>query len=136
MGKAYEAYLNTLTFKNEATTTIPAYTFVRLCTTNNSVDIITTRGTVPPVGITQVAINPDDTGKVAIDGMSRLRMAGTGYTTMAVTTPMNIGANASGNGVVLTTSVTLELGARGFSTFAASDIVTVKIANFRAVYRI
>ena len=135
MSKAYEMHLNTLTMKNEATTTIPAYSFVRLCTTNNSVDIITTRGTVAPIGISQVAINPSDTGKIAIDGMSRLKMGSTAMTTMYVTTPMQIGANASGLGVVLTTSVTLEMGARGFSTFAASDIVAVKIANSRPTYR-
>ncbi len=136
MGKAYEAYLDTLTFKNEATTTIPVYTFVRLCTTNNSVDIITTRGTVAPIGITQVAINPSDTGKIAISGVSRLRMCGTAFSTMYVTTPMQIGANASGNGKVLTTSTTLEMGARGLSTFAASDIVTVIIQHSRPVYRV
>jgi hypothetical protein len=136
MSKAYEAFLNQLTFKNEATTTIPIYTFVRLCTTNNSCDIITTRGTVAPIGITQEAINPSDTGNVAIDGISMLKMGSTGFTTMYVTTPMQIGANASGKGVVLTTSVTLEMGARGLSTFAASDIVAVKIANSRPTYRV
>ena len=74
MSKAYEAYLNCLTFKNEATTTIPAYCFVRLCTTNNSVDIITTRGTVAPIGISQEAINPSKTGAIAIDGVSRFHL--------------------------------------------------------------
>jgi hypothetical protein len=135
MGKAYEAFIDALTFKNEATTTIPAYAFVRLCTTNNSVDIITTRGTVAPIGISQEAINPSDNGKVALSGVSRLKMASTGFTTMYVTTPMQIGSAANGRGVVLTTSTTLEMGARGLSTFAASDIVTVVIANSRPVYR-
>lgn len=135
MSKAYEMHLNTLTMKNAATTTIGAYTFVRLCTTANSVDIITTRGTVAPIGIAQGAINPSDTGEIAVDGMSRLKMGSTAFSTMYVTTPMQIGANASGKGVVLTTSTTLEMGAIGFSTFAASDIVTVKIAQGRPVYR-
>jgi hypothetical protein len=135
MSKAFEAYLDTLTFKNEATTTLPAYCFCRLCTTANSVDIITTRGTVAPVGIAQEAINPSKTGKVAIAGVSRLKMASTGYTTMAVTTPMQIGSAANGRGVVLTTSTSRELGAIGYSTFAASDIVAVQISTFRPVWR-
>jgi len=129
MSKAYEMHLDTMTMKNEATTTIPAYTFVRLCTTNNSVDIITTRGTVPSIGITQVAINPSDTGKVGTDGFSRLKMGSTAFSTMYVTTPMQIGANASGNGVVLTTTGSVFFGGRGLATYAASDIATVKIAH-------
>lgn len=135
MSKAYSAFIDALTFKNESTTTMKAYSFVRLCTTNNSVDIITTRGTVAPIGITQEAINPSATGAVAIAGVSRLKMGSTGFTTMYVTTPMQIGANASGLGVVLTTSTSYEMGARGLSTFAASDIVTVIIAQSRPVYR-
>lgn len=136
MSKAYEAFIDALTFKNEATTTLPAYCFCRLCTTNNSVDIITTKGTVAPIGIAQEAINPSKTGKVAIAGVSRLKMCSTGFTTMYVTTPMQIGSAANGRGKVLTTSTTLEMGARGLSTFAASDIVTVVIANSRPVYRV
>lgn len=135
MSKAFSSGLHTLTFKNAATTTIPEYCFVRLCTTVGSVDIITTRGTVAPVGIAQAAINPSDTGKIAISGVSRLKMASTGYTTMAVTTPMQIGSAANGRGVVLTTSTSLELGAIGYSTFAASDIVAVQLATFRPVWR-
>lgn len=136
MSKAYEMHLNTLTMKNEATTTMKVYSFVRLCTTNNSVDIISTRGTHTPCGITQEAINPSEVGKIAIDGMSRLKMGSTAMSTMYVTTPQQIGANASSLGCVLTTSTSMEMGAVGFSTFAASDIVTVKIACFRPIYRL
>lgn len=135
MSKAWEANLSYVTMENVSTTSMKAYSFVRLCTTANKVDLITTRGTVAPFGITQEVINPSDTGKIAVDGFSRLKMGSTGYTTMAVTTPMQIGSNASGLGVVLTTSTTMENGAIGLTVFAASDIVTVKIANFRPVWR-
>jgi hypothetical protein len=136
MGKAWSANVNTITMENVSTTTMKAYSFCRLCTTANKVDIITTRGTVAPFGITQEAINPSTTGKIGTDGFSRLKMGSTGFTTMYVTTPMQIGSNASGLGVVLTTSTSLENAAVGLTVFAASDIVTVKIANFRNVWRV
>lgn len=135
MSKAFEAFVDKITMENVSTTTMKAYTFVRLCTTVNKVDLITTRA-YPAYGITQEAINPSDTGAIAVSGHSRLRMCGTAFTTMYVTTPMQIGPNASGNGCVLTTSVTLNVSAIGLSTFAASDIVTVEIAKWRAQYRL
>jgi hypothetical protein len=134
--KAYNFNTADLSMKNESTSTIPAYAWCRLCTTAGSVDQITSRGTVTPFGITQEAINPSAVGKVAISGISKLKMGSTGYTTMAVTTPTIVGANASGKGIKLTTSVTMEMGGVALSTFAASDIISVEIAKFRALYRL
>lgn len=136
MSKAYEVNLDLVTMKNEATSTIKAYKFCRLCTTADSVDLITTRGTVAPFGVAQTDINPSETGKIAVKGISRLKMGSTGYTTMSVTIPMQIGANASGCGIMLTTSVTLTMAALGLSTFAASDIIAVHLdLPAKAVYR-
>lgn len=125
MSKAFEANLQYLTMENVSTTSMKAYSFVRLCTTPNKVDLITTRGTIQPFGITQEVINPSDTGKIAVSGFSRLKMGSTSFSTMYVTTPMHIGSNASGLGCVLTTTGSVFYGAVGMSTFAASDIVTV-----------
>ena len=127
MSKAYELGLTCETMYNSATTTVGAYRFVRLATTMDTFDLVTTRG-MNVYGITQEAINPSDYGKVAIcaaGGVSRLRMSGTALTTIHLeTTSYWVGANASGNGCRIT-STTLLSGASVKCTWAASDIVPV-----------
>ena len=125
MSKAYELGLTIGSFKNESTSTMPAYTFVRLCTTESSVDIITTKGG-QPVGVTQQAINPSAVGPVAIGnggGICRVKMASTALTTVRLaTTPYWIVSAANGRGVKSTTSSLISI-AQPMTTFAASDIV-------------
>lgn len=136
MGKAYELGLTCETRKNESTTTMPAYTAVRLCTTVDSVDLITTTKT-KAYAVTQEAINPSDTGKVAIcscGGISRLKMGSTAYTTANLaTTGIYIGANASNGKGVRFTGTSEEVFAQAMCVWAASDIIPVQLMPPRRI---
>lgn len=127
MSKAFSADVVSITLKNASTTTVPAYCAVRINTTPGECDLITTKGTVPAYGVSQEAINPSDEGKVAVSGISRLKMSSGAYTTLAVTTPnpVTVASNGRGQGPI-TTSTYFTLG-RTLSTWAASDIIAVQL---------
>lgn len=129
--KSWSAGLVKVTFTNNtATTSIPAFTFVKLTTTPGTVTAIATKGQVP-FGITQEIIKPLMPGAIAVRGISRLKMCGTAYTTAPqVTTPIQVGANASGCGKKLTTS-TLWVKAIALTKYAASEIIAVELGDAR-----
>lgn len=136
MSKAFEMGLTTITMLNAATSTIDAYVFVQLATTEGYVDLITTVG-VGAYGVSQAAINPGDSGKLALcsaGGISRLKMESTAYTTLKLnTTNIYIGANGSGNGMVLTSTSSIAAAISNGQTYAASDIVSVQLIAPRRV---
>jgi len=137
MEKTFEWDMRSRSMINDSTTTLDEYIFVRLTTTDNTCFNITTRATVPMYGVTQVAINPGDTGAVAPCGtgaISRLKMGSTAYTSRELTsTPVMICANANSLGVRATTS-TCWVGARALSTWAASDIIAVDLYPVRRAF--
>lgn len=136
MSKAFSMGLCPITMTNAATTTLPAFTFCKLSTTEGSVDTIATKG-LGAYGVTQEAINPNDTGKIALcsaGGITRLKMASTAYTTLKLdTTSIFIGANASSNGIVLTSTSSIAAAISNGQTYAASDIVSVQLIAPRRI---
>lgn len=136
MSKAFTVGLTTLTMENVSTTTVGAFKFVRLCTTENKVDLITTLGS-QALGVTQEAINPSDTGKIALaacGGVTRLKMCSTAYTTKYLrTTNIYIGASANGSGRRLTSTTSIVAALTMGQSWAASDIVAVQLIPNRRV---
>jgi len=121
---------------NAATTTMAAYKMVRYATTENEVDLVTTLG-YNIYGITQEAINPSDTGKLALcsaGGISRLKMNSTAYTTVTLdTTQIYIGNSANGSGQRLTSTSSVVCAVSNGQVWAASDIVSVQLIPNRRV---
>jgi hypothetical protein len=119
-------------FKNiKATTTIPAYTGVCLCTTEGAVSYWTTKG-YDQVGVTQEAINPLVTGRVRLlcgGGVSRIKMSSGAYTTARLaTTSILVGIAANGRGYHITTTTLFPVG-KAMVKWAASDIVEIQLVN-------
>jgi hypothetical protein len=136
MSKAYSIGITTVTMTNASTTTMPAYTFVKLSTTEEWCDTIATKGQ-KPYGVTQETINPSEEGKIALcsaGGISRLKMASTAYTTIDMaTTAIYIGSAANSKGIVLTSTSSCVGAISNGHTFAASDIISVQLIAPRRV---
>lgn len=137
MGKAFEGEQVTVSMYNGLTTTIPVYHFVKLdCTATNIhyVRLPTTTLSAPTLGISQEPINPSSYGRVAVSGISRLKVGSTAMT-MLVTTANFVAANANGHGVLVaaTTSYTQ---ATMLSNAAASDITAVMLSPICAKRKI
>jgi len=126
MGKAFESEQITMSCYNTMTTTIQPYHFVKLsCTATqvHSVRLPSTALSAPTLGISQEAINPSTYGRIAISGISRLKVGSTAMT-MVVTTANHVAANASGHGIRVAATTTYTQ-ATQLSNAAASDITAV-----------
>ena len=136
MSKAFSVGLTTVSMTNTTTTTMAEYKFVKLATTENECDLTTTLG-VNCYGVTQEAIDPSQSGNVALcsaGGISRLKMCSTAYTTKTLdTTSIYIGAAANGSGRRLTSTTSIVGAISNGQSWAASDIISAQLIPARRV---
>lgn len=126
MGKAFEGEQSTISLYNNTTTTISAYHFVRLeATAANTfyMRLPTTALTHVTVGITQEDVPAASWGRVAISGISRVKVGSTALAWLKTTTNC-VAANANGHAVQVLASTSFTQ-AQMVANAAASDVTTV-----------
>lgn len=126
MGKAFEGEQSTVSLYNGLTTTVPAYHFVRLEATAAHtwyIRLPTTALTHVTVGVTQEDIPATSWGRVAVSGITRLKVGSTALA-MIKTTTNSVAANANGHGVQVLASTSYSQ-AQMIANAAASDVTTV-----------